>query len=266
MDPSSLSLSILGLGRRAGQLALPELMTSGLVPCDEVVSVLAVHVRRVTLTSQGLGDRFKVRVKYGEAGSSHHCETADFTPAKHSDTDLFAPTLSSSSSEAEVGSTCLFLLSNHSGNVIRLRLCKAGRYLRRQAVAVAEFNAGCLGGGISDEVELPLLDKRSREVEVGQVYVAIQLVKVRCGALAGILALTHAKQMSDGFLISGAIPVAQGTLMANRDDSYHGNSSEADCRIGSSSPLHRSLDCRSRASRWNDVRQVAAIGMVPSVI
>jgi len=248
------------LKRCSGRVTLHDVLTSKLLPEDELIPVLAVHVRRVTVASQQQSKRFRICVKSGEAGASVRCETKSFIPSAQ--VAAGASGQSKESSTVELDSSCLFLQDGAQPTMIRLRLCRAGVHLGRQVVATAAFHASPLGL----DMELPLLSRGTREVEVvGHISVAVQFLQVARADLASSLAVAQAKPREHGYLIPGVLNEAL-------DKASEGScSSDGSCDSDGSQPpiscsAEKASTKRSADDRFERVLQMAAICGVPSLM
>jgi len=192
------------------------------------------------------------------------CETKRFIPAPHFAANASGKELAESSI-LELGSTCLFLQSRAKPNKLRLKLCRAGLHLGRRVVAAAEIHASPITGLVDDDVELPLISKGARNVEVvGHVSIGIQLMQMSRGELASSLTLAHAKPREHGYLLPGAMYQALDKLCDSSDSEKRQDDDSSKCGIVLQA--HPAGTVLSRSDRWDRISQMAAICSVTSLM
>lgn len=197
---------------RRGPVTLPEMMAAPAVDDESMVQVLAVHVRSSTLGRRLLGERLKVRIKYGDPGASIHCDTAEVTAVAPppDPAALYVARLQHHESEhqvtADFGTTCLFLGQRYSENIIRLRLMRA-----------AILGSKCVGKA---ELRIPALYQQAawtdHKIELegpanGLLHIALEVRMMPKGDLRQYLELLGAQQKQEAFLM-GILPVTEGEV------------------------------------------------------
>lgn len=203
--------------RRILPPTLPETMDVRNADDSSSVLVIAVNVQRVKLVSRFAGERLKVRVKYGAAGHSIHCDTA-VEEAKWPETTHFVAHVSSMRNRehneqpaAEYGMTCLFLSSDQLKPIIRLRLIRQGRLGMESVMAKAELRMPLADSGMH-KMEL-LLEEESvfcTRNHIGRLEVGVEVQSVAKHRLRDYLKILDAQTQKEAFLL--ATPVIEGKV------------------------------------------------------
>lgn len=176
---------------------------------EDVLPVVAVHLRHLGTAPEHVGEPLKIRVKYGARGENLWCDTARFSPElpKLPRISRLVHRRQASQACMQLDSTCLFLLSEDVEPVIRLSVRKAG--LRRCTVAKASVPlAQLLESGVA---ELPLHGPSGSEL--GHISIACEVLEVLPQDLTKSLALTHVNIQKAAYLITGATPTVEGDLV-----------------------------------------------------
>ncbi|CAE8703693.1 unnamed protein product [Polarella glacialis] len=212
---------------RRGPVTLPELLAATTVDDGATVQVLAVHVLNSSLNRQLLGNRLKVRVKYGEPGVSIHCDTAEAVASAPAPSPAarYAYRLDRVQSEhhvkANFGTTCIFLGQRYTENLLRFRVMKHG--LLGRTVAKAELRVSALNMlGAWSEYKMQLEGTSLKGSQIlGQLDIALETRVMPKGELRQYLSLLGAQQQQEAFLM-GILPVTEGEV------TQHEASSSAD--------------------------------------
>eukprot|EP00442_Polarella_glacialis_P028880 CAMPEP_0115153552 /NCGR_PEP_ID=MMETSP0227-20121206/66793_1 /TAXON_ID=89957 /ORGANISM="Polarella glacialis, Strain CCMP 1383" /LENGTH=228 /DNA_ID=CAMNT_0002564311 /DNA_START=135 /DNA_END=820 /DNA_ORIENTATION=+ len=157
---------------RRGPVTLPELLAATTVDDGATVQVLAVHVLNSSLNRQLLGNRLKVRVKYGEPGVSIHCDTAEDSGSGVMKHGLLGRTVA----KAELRVSALNMLSTWSEYKMQLE----GTSLKGSQI-------------------------------LGQLDIALETRVMPKGELRQYLSLLGAQQQQEAFLM-GILPVTEGEV------------------------------------------------------
>mmetsp|Transcript_75800 Transcript_75800/g.190661 ORF Transcript_75800/g.190661 Transcript_75800/m.190661 type:complete len:242 (-) Transcript_75800:361-1086(-) len=215
---------VAGRSEWAKQVQLPRVLAKT-VDGDEVLPLLAVHIRRVELSPQYTGKRLRTHVKYGQKRAALRCETDSFAPALPEPQAAGLVRIKSATvASAELSSTCLFLLNEIVEPVVRLTVSKAG--LPRRDVAKASISLMDLAKG--GKVELPLLS--ASQENIGRVFIGCDVMEVRQRELVRSLALVCADDQSDAFVVAGAETKLVSELVGDLVDGHSDNSDIADIR------------------------------------
>jgi len=205
---------------RRGPVTLPEMMDAETVNEETPVQVLAVHVQKGVVSRRLFGERLKVRVKYGDPGTSIHCDTGEVlalppprSPAARYVTRLLKHSPDQKDLTADFGTTCIFLGQSGSETRLRFRLSKMG-FLGR-TVAKAELRLpSFVQCGIFQQHHLDL--RGTDEEVVGTLDVALEARVMSKGEIRRYIQTLGAEKQHDGFLVD-IIPVAEGEI-AEVDD------------------------------------------------
>ncbi|CAE8621195.1 unnamed protein product [Polarella glacialis] len=209
------------ISKKARLVTLPELLAATTVDDGATVQVLAVHVLNSSLNRQLLGNRLKVRVKYGDPGVSIHCDTAEAVASAPAPSPAarYAYRLHRDQSqhhvEANFGTTCIFHGQpeswHYTENLLRFQVMKhglVGRTVARAELRVSALNMLSTWSEYKMQLEGPFF-KGSHIL--GQLDIALETRVMPKGGLRQYLSLLGAQQQQEAFLIP-ILPVAEGEV------------------------------------------------------
>jgi hypothetical protein len=179
------------------RVSLPSIMCSE----SSKVSLLVVHVGEARLVPRLVDANLRLRVKYGEQGSSVHCDTTTVVPERPASAAFVANFGRGRPTEkalADFDAQCLFAWHPSRSNVLRFRLAQEG-HLCAHTVAKGELRIErhahfgkvektiCLKGDVNEDV-------------IAYLTVSVQALQVQKDALQACMDLINAEQQDTSFL------------------------------------------------------------------
>mmetsp|Transcript_102754 Transcript_102754/g.257689 ORF Transcript_102754/g.257689 Transcript_102754/m.257689 type:complete len:244 (+) Transcript_102754:64-795(+) len=197
---------------------LPEILRKG--DEDELITMIAVDVRRVEVLSCCCSGDLRVHVELWEGADVLGCHTSSFSPACLTKRKLAV---------ANPKSMCLLALRGIAKPSLSLKLCRVTPGLGKKSVAQANLPLG----SCSLDMEQTLFSRSNKAI--GQVFFGVGICTACRRDLLRALVLASAQKQRDGYMISSAVPLVVGEV-ANQN--IQGSESdqhvkEDNCAIGS---------------------------------
>ncbi|CAE8624335.1 unnamed protein product [Polarella glacialis] len=169
------------------------------------------------MNRQLLGNRLKVRVKYGDPGVSIHCDTAEAVASAPAPSPAarYAHRLHRDQSEhhveAKFGTTCIFHGQRYTENLLRFQVMRHG--LLGRSVARAELRVSALNMlSTWSEYKMQLEGTSLKGSHIlGQLDIALETRVMPKGELRQYLSLLGAQHQQEAFFM-GILPVTEGEV------------------------------------------------------